>query len=381
MRGKSLFVLLAAAPFVVLAAGFIGSDRAGQPAGPAMPAADEEAIAPATLGDPVGGLTDEEEDLFIRGRRLFRWELWRPDRGVKAFNETECSACHREPFFGGSNYDATTYAPFVADSSNATGFRPFQRRQRESGASFAKVAIPEGADLRRAPSLFGIGLIEAIPDSTILAKADPADANKDGISGRALTISGKLGRFGWKGHVATVRDFTIDAFKTELGMNISSFERQDFGGGLGSSQVDAVTHFLKTLGHPKRKAEADSGKARNLFTKIGCASCHTPNFSTGDSPIGGLKKKSIWPYADFLLHEMGSASLHKGSGTPNSTEFRTPPLWGIGKYSGPYWHDGSVKTLAEAIEKHGGEARAAAEAFGKLGKADQDAVISFVKAL
>ena len=192
-------------------------------------------------------------------------------------------------------------------------------------------------------------------------------------------VGERIGRFGWKSTIPSVEAFTIDAFKNELGMSISSFDREDFGGGLGMSQIKAVTHFLKTLGPPPRSAQLKEGKA--LFEKVQCGSCHTPSLQTGTNSIAALSKKTFEAYTDLLLHEMGDGKLHGNGAQVSDTEFRTAPLWGIGKFTGPYMHDGSAKTLEDAILKHGGEAAASRDKFKALSAKEQKTLVGYVQGL
>lgn len=338
------------------------------------------AAAPDDLGDPIPGLNDADDDLFYRGRRLFRWELWRPETGSSGFNETECSACHREPYFGGSNEKKDTYAAFVADDKHVTAFRPFQKFQRGS-SRFQRVTPPADATFRRAPALFGMGLLEAVPIPDMLANGDAME-KKYGVSGRLLKVGKDYGRFGWKGHIPSIEAFTIDAFKTEMGMTVSSFERQDFGAGLGSSQIKAVTHYIKTLGPPKRPIlNADEKRGSSLFEKIQCASCHTPTLTTGKSTIAVMSEKKIMPYSDMLLHEMGKGDPKYAGSKVGVTEFRTTPLWGLGSFTGPYMHDGRSATVEEAIKAHDGEAKKSREEYEKLSAKDKAAILGFLKKL
>ena len=275
---------------------------------------------------------------------------------------------------------------------------------------------------RIAPPMIGLGLIEAIPDADILANADPDDKKGIGIRGRPAIIrdhrTGQLtlGRFGWKAQNATVRDQVADAFSIDIG--ISTPDRPNSHGDctpketrclsvptgvqkrLGDTEApDAVlplvTFYSENLAVPARRGTGSSDvlHGKEMFYRSGCVACHTPKFVTRDGIKGSDGKDSpqafqlIWPYSDFLLHDMGEG-LSDGQqvGVASGRDWRTPPLWGIGltqTVSGQqaYLHDGRGRTLTEAILWHGGEAEKARNAFADLSKEDRQALINFLESL
>jgi CxxC motif-containing protein (DUF1111 family) len=275
---------------------------------------------------------------------------------------------------------------------------------------------------RVAPPMIGLGLIEAIPDADILAHADPDDKNGDGIRGRAAIVrdhrSGQLaiGRFGWKAQNATVRDQVADAFVNDIG--ISTPDQPNAYGDctakephclamptgvqkrLGDTEapgpiLDLVTFYSENLAVPARRKASfpDVLHGKEIFYQSGCAACHTPKFVTRDDLKGSDGKATaqafqlIWPYSDFLLHDMGDG-LSDGQqvGVASGRDWRTPPLWGIGltqTVSGQqaYLHDGRARTLTEAILWHGGEAEKARNNFANLSQGDRQALINFLESL
>jgi CxxC motif-containing protein (DUF1111 family) len=129
-------------------------------------------------------------------------------------------------------------------------------------------------------------------------------------------------------------------------------------------------------------------KGKELFYRIGCAACHRPKFMTGEvSGQPHLSHQLIWPYTDMLLHDMGEGLADgRPEGAATGSEWRTPPLWGIGlteTVSGHtlFLHDGRARNVTEAILWHGGEAAAARDKFAALSKADRDALLAFVNSL
>ena len=334
------------------------------------------------LGGPVPGLSEDVDAAFVRGRRLFRWQLWAPSRGAEGLNSTECTECHLDPAFGGTNKDKQLLVAMMPDETDPSGFKVYPRFALVPGQRSVRREPPPGAELRRTPHLFGLGLLEAVSDETIGNMADPEDANKDGISGRRIKVDGGYGRFGWRASIASVDRFVIAAFKNELGLRPEPFDQPDFTR-LGPNQLKSVTHYIRLLGAPKPEAlKGESIRGRDLFSKIGCASCHVPALETSAAAITQLRGKKVEAYTDLLLHDIGPGPAEAENGAKvGIREFRTAPLWGIGKVGAPYLHNAIASTLDEAIQKHEGEATASRDQFRKLGAAEQKALIAFVQSL
>lgn len=262
---------------------------------------------------------------------------------------------------------------------------------------------------RVAPGVFGVGLLEAVPERTILGHADPADGDGDGISGRpnrvadARTRTTALGRFGWKANVPTVEQQTASAFNGDIGVTSPIFTEEDCPPGQracaraktgGRPEVDArklarVTFYTRTLAVPARRrvgARATDAGERH-FERLGCDTCHLPELRTGDSDVAGLSHQLIRPYTDLLLHDMGPALADgRPDGLASGSEWRTPPLWGIGLVSvvndhTRFLHDGRARDLAEAILWHGGEAHPARERFRKLPARERRELVAFLESL
>lgn len=261
---------------------------------------------------------------------------------------------------------------------------------------------------RVAPAVFGVGLLQAVPESTILSAADPDDADGNGISGRpnhAPDESGAmvLGRFGWKANVATVNQQNTNAFHGDIGITSTLRPDQECtvaetacsdaptGGApeIDDQKVQRVEFYTRTLAVPARRnvAEPAAVQGEALFTSIGCSSCHTPEMQTGDSDIGALKDQTIRPYTDLLLHDMGQGLAdNRPDRDATGTEWRTAPLWGIGLVETVnghtrFMHDGRARDLTEAILWHGGEAADAQNRFRQLSAAERAALISFLESL
>ncbi|NIG55622.1 thiol oxidoreductase [Chitinophaga sp. Cy-1792] len=260
---------------------------------------------------------------------------------------------------------------------------------------------------RMAPPFFGLGLLQLIPESTILSYADENDQNKDGISGRPNYVYDPvqqkimLGRFGMKANTATLLTQTAAAYQQDMGITSSVFPQESC---YGQSQYDglkddpelpdtilnATVYYLQTLAVPARRNTTDPQvqSGERLFTVIGCDNCHKPTVLTGvDTRYPMLSNQRIHPYTDLLLHDMGDGLA---DGRPdfkaNGSEWKTPALWGIGlfeKTNGtPYYlHDGRARTLEEAILWHSGEGEKSKNQFAALSKADRDNLVKFIKSL
>lgn len=266
---------------------------------------------------------------------------------------------------------------------------------------------------RIAPPVFGIGLLEAIPVEAIIANTDPDDVDGDGISGRAnttwsgLTESEMLGRFGWKAATATVADQVAGAFIGDMGITSPLRPDQNCadtqeacasaihgGAGDGTPEIDQdlfdrVVFYSLTLAVPAMRDTEDDDviEGAQLFEQVGCASCHMPTFETGEHEVEALTNQTIHPFSDLLLHDMGP---DLADGRPDfdasGSEWRTPPLWGIGlteQVSGHtfFLHDGRARNLTEAILWHGGEGEASKLAFTELSAQDRQKILTFLEAL
>jgi CxxC motif-containing protein (DUF1111 family) len=269
---------------------------------------------------------------------------------------------------------------------------------------------------RIAPPMIGLGLIEAIHEADIAALADPEDADKNQISGRMALVrdeSGdiELGRFGWKAQNANVRRQSAEAFSGDIGISTADIASH-YGdctkhqpacfqmphgeqARLGKTEapglvLELVTFYSRNLAVPARRNIDDATvlHGKQMFHTSGCASCHKPNFVTRrDAGDPAQSFQLIWPYSDFLLHDMGEGLADgQQAGLASGREWRTPPLWGIGltkTVSGHtfFLHDGRARNLEEAILWHGGEAQAARTAYMALTQSDRDSLIRFLESL
>lgn len=255
--------------------------------------------------------------------------------------------------------------------------------------------------------VFGLGLLEAIPEAAILANADPDDRDKDEISGKAnyvwdpVTGTTKLGRFGWKAGTPSVLVQTAGAFNEDMGLTnylkpTESSAGQSNGDPTAVSPeishelLENVVFYSLTLGVPAGRNfdNSDVIQGRDIFEQLKCATCHIPSFTTGTyEGIPEISNQKIYPYTDMLLHDMGDELAdNRPEFLANGNEWKTRPLWGIGLTavtSGhtSFLHDGRARNLTEAILWHGGEAEKSKEDFKKLSTKDREMLLSFIQSL
>ena len=255
--------------------------------------------------------------------------------------------------------------------------------------------------------VFGLGLLEAIPEIDILALA-----KEEGIiSGRANMVwdsemkRTRLGRFGWKANVTDLRQQTAAAFLGDIGIRSSVLPGGDFteaqAGELGKFPsggepeiserlLSRVVSYLRGLAPPGRRDTdlPEVRKGESLFRKIDCAKCHVAQtFTTGPAELSELSGQLIRPYTDMLLHDMGEGLADaRPDYLANGSEWRTPPLWGIGlneEVNGNdfFLHDGRARNFTEAILWHGGESEESTKRFKALPKEDRAALLKFLRSL
>lgn len=285
-----------------------------------------------------------------------------------------------------------------------------------SNPGYGPLATDVQLSPRVAPQMIGLGLVEAIPAADILAHADPKDADGDGISGRPQIVwsladqAPALGRFGWKAGNPTVEQQSAGAFSGDIGISnpmvtapsgectgaqTACLSAPNGAGDDRGDEIDAeglrlVTFYSRNLGVPARR-DVDAPvvlRGKRIFYDIGCASCHVPKFVT--HRLADRNEQSfqlIWPYSDFLLHDMGPGLAdNRPEGVADGREWRTAPLWGIGltrQVSGHsyFLHDGRARSLLEAVLWHGGEAAGQRDAVVDMAPEDRAALIRFLESL
>ncbi len=358
-------------------------------------------------GNPLEGLTKLERDRFDRGRIVFNQEFT-PKTGLgPLFNGTGCASCHNQPVPGGNGsftqLNASVLRPNgFCDPLVERGGPVFQLSVTPAlkaalGIDAEPIPAEAARGMRTTPDVFGFGLLDAVPESAILALADPEDANGDGISGRVNRFfDGRVGRFGRKALTPKLAEFAEGAFHFEQGVTVPSFLGEGTVGGqaippgvdpLPEPEVseEMVAHtdaYVRTLAPAAPKKLDDTAKrGQQRFSSIGCAGCHVPTLRTGDHLIEALANREFAAYTDLLLHDMGPelADICQGL-VARPSEFRTEPLVAL-RLARRYLHDGRASSIEQAIRLHGGEASRSREAFGALSQSDRKALLKFLASL
>jgi CxxC motif-containing protein (DUF1111 family) len=365
------------------------------------------------LDGPVEGLSYDENRRFLAGDVAFNDEVFTSQAGLGSiFVATSCGSCHAGD---GKGHPFTTLTRFGQVDSTGNQFLHLggPQLQNRSLPGYTPEQIPAGATFSKftPPANTGLGFLELVSDADILAMADPNDANADGISGvpnyeylpsfitpfqNAIPRNGKyIHRFGKKAAAYNLLHQTVNAYNQDIGIT-STFQPKDVYTGLNIDPevsdvtVHNVVFYLQTLKAPIQRNQNDPEvlQGKSLFIQTGCESCQKQTLKTGFSTIAALSNKTFHPYTDLLLHDMGSG-LDDGytEGNAKTSEWRTPPLWGLGlspnSQGGQYFllHDGRAKTIEEAIQLHGGEAQQSKEKFQQLSVQERNNLVKFLKSL
>jgi len=304
-------------------------------------------------------------------------------------------------------------------------------RTGAAGCSLAQPDFPtqlsNGNVIFRIPTpTFGAGLIEAIPDAAIAANQVSNTWQKQqlGISGKAnFAVSGRtitgmtnnngndgtIARFGWKAQNKSLLLFSGEAYNVEMGITSELFQTEreeqvqcqfaDVPNTVTNTEASVPTEvisaiekfafFMRFLDAPQPSTDTPGGawsiwRGRQTFGEIGCALCHTPSFTTGNSPIAALRNKPVNLFSDLLVHDMGvglADGITQGEAGPR--EFRTAPLWGLGQRVF-FLHDGRTTNLKHAIRAHasfGSEANGVISNFINLPERDKQDLLNFLRSL
>jgi CxxC motif-containing protein (DUF1111 family) len=427
-------------------------------------------------GSPLQGLTADENAFFRDGLTRFadiEVVTGGNNNGLgPRFNSNQCLSCHLQPAAGGSSparnpligiatlNGAKNVVPWFITQSGPIREARFKRnpngtsdggvhnlfvitgRTDAAGCDIAQPNfLPAGNPLSaqggnpniifRIPTpVFGAGLIEAIPESAILAnmKANASLKVGLGISGHPnahlsgntnrSANDGTITRFGWKAQNKSLLMFAGEAYNVEMGITNQLFpqERDETPGCLFNatpedtlnfttstptsnpntavlSDIEAFGDFMRMLAPPTPASDTPSTvNGRSIFAKIGCVHCHTPSFTTGKmiasgsstNPSAALSNKTVNLFSDVLVHRMGrdlADGITQGGAGPD--EFRTAPLWGVGQRVF-FLHDGRTSNLVEAIKAHrsqDSEANKVIDGFNRLTAQEQQDIINFLRSL
>ena len=365
------------------------------------------------LDGPLEGLTGEQSAQFIKGDIAFNDEVFTKDNGLgPLFVANSCGSCHAgdgkgHPFttltrFGQSDTIQNLYMQKGGPQLQHRAIPGFQPEQIPAGATFSSFTPPANT---------GLGFLDAVADATLLSMADENDANGDGISGRPNWVripayclernqtihkNGKyIGRFGKKAAVYDLLQQTVNAYNQDMGVNstyehYNTYNGQDADPEVTNQTVQDLVFYLQTLKAPIQRIQNDPDvvTGKQLFMNISCGKCHVPQIQTGDFHITALSNKTFYPYSDFLLHDMGPGlDDHYTEGTALTSEWRTPPLWGLGlsknSQGGNYFllHDGRATSIEQAILLHGGEALQSRNSFQQLSLEDRAMLLKFLESL
>lgn len=445
-------------PMLILLAGLYTSFSG--PTG-AEEKSNETAALREAYTQPLTSLNEKEREQFFRGRSVFR-QSWvvapASDRAAglgPLYNRLSCISCHQKngrgrspdgpdermlsmlvrlsvpgqdehggpkphPAYGGQlNDEGIPGVP--AEGRAAIRWRELPAQTLAGGEkvvlrrpqiSFVGLAYGQPGkmlhSLRVGQPVYGLGLLEAVPETTLLALV--AETKPDGVKGSvnrvwdAAAQRTTLGRFGFKANMPNLRQQSAGAMLGDLGMTSSLFPEENCtpaqkacraapSGGhpeLPDADLDALEFYLANLAAPPRRNvdDAQVRRGEQFFTEAGCAACHRPLLRTGPSPRFPLTaNQQIAPYTDLLLHDMGQGLA---DGRPdyqaNGRQWRTPPLWGIGlvpliNEHSQYLHDGRARNLQEAILWHDGEARRARQRYAAAGPGMRAALLAFLQSL
>jgi CxxC motif-containing protein (DUF1111 family) len=375
-----------------------------------------EPVAPPgdeLLDGPVEGLTDAQHAQFLSGDAAFNAEIFTASTGLgPVFVATSCGSCHAGD---GKGHPFTTLTRFGQTDSAGNKFLHLGGPQLQNRAipGHLPEEIPAGATFAKftPPANTGLGFLELVTDEDILSMADPFDGDGDGISGvpnwnvipgyikvpeDAISNNGKyICRFGKKASTFDLLQQTVTAYNQDIGIT-TSFEPVDSYSGMETDPevtdktVRDVVAYLQTLKAPVQRNQDDPDiiHGQEIFTGIGCAECHIPTLKTKWSLTGALSEKIIHPYTDLLLHDMGP-ELDDGytEGSALTSEWRTPPLWGLGlsenSQGGQFYllHDGRARSIEQAVEMHGGEGTTARNNYLDLTPSEKEKLVQFLKSL
>ncbi|WP_405411952.1 di-heme oxidoredictase family protein [Maribacter sp. Asnod1-A12] len=301
-----------------------------------------------------------------------------------------------------------TYTPLTETYDDGTQVSLQNPEYSFTGLGFGELNSLTRLSPRVANQMIGLGLLDAIPDATLLSYSDPNDADDDGISGRINMVydvesnTMEIGRFGWKANQPNIKQQVAAAFAGDLGITSSLFPDEncptpldcdDYPNGgtpeIEDENLEKVAFYAASLSVPARRDVDDEDvlEGKSLFASAECIKCHIPKIETGSYEIIALANQTIRPYTDLLLHDMGDG-LADGlqDFDANGNEWRTPPLWGIGLIETVnghtnLLHDGRARNIEEAILWHGGEAQASKENFKSFSAEERSKLIQFLNTL
>jgi CxxC motif-containing protein (DUF1111 family) len=364
------------------------------------------------FGDPLPGLTSDLQARFTAGQAAFVLVETVAQGIGPVFNDKACANCHSGPAAGGGSVTTETrfgrlvngqYDPmteFGGPLIQVKGIGLY------NGVNFVGEVVPPEATIvaqRLTTPLFGLGLVDAVPDSTfqqiaaLEAHYTPTTAGRVNEITDPSTGNPIAGRFGWKCQQGSLFSFAADAYLNEMGITTPLLPDENCPQGNcallaanpatsnpnepDNDDVQAFTDFMTFLAPPPQLPLTDQAKSgARTFVAIGCINCHLPAIRTGSNPVAALNQVRFFPFSDFLLHDMGSLGDGITQAGAGPTEMRTAPLWGA-RARTAFLHDGRAKSLADAITAHDGQGAAARDQFTRLSTGDQANLLTFLNSL
>lgn len=425
-RKKMILSLCASAGCVVLATAFAGI---AQQSGPDAP----PGFNTPSFSTPIAsnGADEPSGDTFALDQQVFERDHAAADGLGPVYNGTACVTCHQNPNTGGASQITELRVghndPVTGNFVNPTIFvsgslTPITNRSIVNDRAICPQAqehIPPTEDIRALRAVLntlGDGFVEAIDDQTLIDIADAQPGLSEGkIHGEYITVpvfegGTRVGRFGWKDQHGSLLSFAADAYVNEIGItsrlrrnnattvcapaNLPSPE--DTQDNLGMEDIDHFAQFIRaTTVPPQDMAMAGTPSAmhgQRLFQHLGCAICHYPAITTlpAGAQINGktftippaLGNKTIHPYSDFLLHDIGTGDgiVQTAGLQETANKLRTVPLWGL-RTKTRFMHDLKSLSLEQAIARHKGEAAEVADHFEDMPANDKQDLLSFLNSL
>lgn len=363
-------------------------------------------------GDPLPGLRADEMSRFRAGKTQFL-EVEDAAGGLgPVFNDRSCVACHKAAGPGGAGARLVTrfgrlingqYDPmteFGGPLIQSQGIGTF------NGVNFVGEVVPHAATIvahRRTTPLFGLGLVDAVPDEDLVMLSLQQSQLNPMTAGTPSTVAdlgdgqNMVGRFGWKAQHATLFAFAGDAYGNELGVTTPLLPNENCPQGNcallaanpaksqpnddDNSAIVQLADFMTFLAPPLRGPTGPTERAGEMiFNRIGCADCHQPSLQTGPSPIRALNQVRFSPYSDFLLHDMGALGDGITQNEAGPRQMRTAPLWGM-RFQPSLLHDGRTKSPEVAILAHDGQGVVARRRFAALPRQQKQRLLAFLNSL
>jgi CxxC motif-containing protein (DUF1111 family) len=375
------------------------------------------------------GIAEPPGDTFALDQAQFE-RTHDPSTGLgPVFNATACVDCHNngvtgaasqftEERVGHKDANGNFVNPTVTINAGASTISGRSIVNDRSICTQAQEHVPDTENIRTLRAVLntlGDGFVEAVDDQTFMAIAANQPGQSNGmIHGEAIQVpileapgQTGVGKFGWKDQDPTILSFSGDAYLNEMGVtnrlkpkDVTSVckvttDPEDTPDTLGLADIDHFAQFIRGTQVPPRDlalaATPDAAAGQNLFTSIGCVTCHVATLTTappGTLINGGtytvplaLGNKIFHPYGDFLLHDVGTGDgIVQAGPADTANKLRTVPLWGL-RIKSRFMHDNASITLGDAIQRHAGEAQGVIAGFTALTAAQQQQLITFLKSL